>query len=70
MSLLLALFAMAALLPDRDDSYEGGAAFERLFGVMPPLALCWLMIVAAVALILAPAVAIGWRKHWFRRACW
>ena len=64
------LFAVAALIPVPDDVHAGGSAFERLFGMTPPLALCWLMIVAAVALILAPAVAIGWRRHWFRRASW
>jgi hypothetical protein len=69
-SLLLTLVAVAVLIPNLDDPYEGGPAFERLFGVMPPLPLCWLMIVAAATLILAPAVAIGWRKHWFRAARW
>ena len=69
-SLLSTLFAVAVLIPGWDDPDEGGPAIERLFGVMPALALHWLMIVAAAALILAPAVAIGWRKHWFRRARW
>ena len=69
-SVLLALFITAALVPIPDEYFEGGAAFERMFGAMPPLALCWLMIVVSVTLALAPAVAVGWRKHWFRSVGW
>ena len=68
-SVLIALMATALLLPDWDDAYHGSFV-EHLWGGRPPLTLWWLSIVVAVALSLAPGVAIGWRKHWFRSRPW
>ena len=63
-SLLLAFTVPLAL------GLQMGRPFARLFGTQPPLLLAWLIIVMAAVAILAPAVAIGWRKRWFRSAFW
>jgi len=69
-SVMLALALAGILIPADDDDHYGVVAFKRLFGHMPPLAICWLIVVGVAALVLAPAVLVGWRRHWFRSAAW
>ena len=69
-SVLLALGLAARLIPTYDDDHYGTLAFRQLFGQMPAVPLCWLVIVGVTVLVLTPAVLVGWRRHWFRRAAW
>lgn len=69
-SLLFALTATAWLMPLSDDVSGGGTLLTRLFGFSPPGWVYWLLIVLTVTLIMLPALAIGWRKSWFRSAWW
>ena len=70
LSLLLCLAATATLMPIPDDAYGDGPTLPRLLGVAPALPVWWAIVMAAAVLSLLPALAIGWRKHWFRRAAW
>lgn len=68
---VLSAFSIAArLLPIPDDVYEGGGALEQWLGYLPPAWLSWLLVVSSCALVLLPAVIIGWRKEWFRSTSW
>ncbi len=69
-SLLLCFAITATLTPLLDDAYGDGPTLPRLLGFTPSLAAWWAIVVAAAALSLAPALAIGWRKRWFRPAAW
>lgn len=68
-SLLLALSALVIFMPDPDDSFAGGRPMIHWLGHLP-LALWWVIVVASGALPLLPAIAIGWRRRWFRDARW
>ncbi|MBE9608506.1 hypothetical protein [Chitinilyticum piscinae] len=69
-SVLFALHVAAWLIPMGDDLSDGGPMLERLLGFALPGWAYWLLIVLTVTLILLPALAISWRKAWFRSAWW
>ena len=68
-SVLLALAAAGSLIPDLDDPYPSGRPLIHWLGGLPTL-LWWALVVAVTTLPLALAVALGWRRRWFRCARW
>jgi hypothetical protein len=69
-SLLVCFVAVSVLTPVPDDAYGAGPALPGLIGFTPPLLAWWAIIMATTVLTLAPALAVGWRRHWFRSARW
>lgn len=69
-SLLLCLAVATLLTPDVDDARRDGAMLPRLLGFAPPLPLWWAIVMAMAVLPLVPPLAIGRRRHWFRKARW
>ncbi len=68
-SVLLALAAFAIFVPDLDDPFRRTRPLDLWLARLPSL-LSWAIVVATATVPLLPAVAIGWRKHWFRSAAW
>ncbi len=68
-SVLLALSAAGNLIPDLDDPFPSGRPLIHWLGHLPTV-MWWAIVVIAATLPLIPAVALSWRRRWFRSAFW